>query len=101
MLMWCAVCWDTQELLPLLPSPFLVVLRMGQYGLMMSTVQGMRTLLQPVHMSAGETVIVIMMRMLESFATLITLWMQRVRETRGNLSVHKKEYSGQVFLNMG
>ena len=33
--------------------------------------------------------------------TLITLWMQRVRETRGNLSVHKKEYSGQVFLNMG
>ena len=99
MLMWCAVCWDTQELLQLLPSPILAVLRMGQYGLMMSTVQGMRTLLQPVHMSAGETVIVIMMRMLESFAILTTLWMQKVRETRGNslASVNKKEYSGHVF----
>ena len=40
MLMWCAVCWDTQELLQLLPSPPLAVLRMGQYGLMMVNCTG-------------------------------------------------------------
>ena len=70
---WCVECWDTQELLTLQTEQFLVVLTMGQYGLMTSTAREMRARLQLVHMLAGEKVTVITRKMRGWNVTLITL----------------------------